>query len=97
MENHPARTAVRAARGDGRGCGLADVVLGPTQGDLTVIESGVTPGQIVVTDGVDKLIKGSKVTVKISSRRVRRRQETTPAWAWPGIGLARQTMSRAVG
>jgi multidrug efflux system membrane fusion protein len=46
---------------------MADVVLGPTQGDLTVIESGVTPGQIVVTDGVDKLIKGSKVTVKISS------------------------------
>ena len=40
---------------------MADVVLGATQGDYTVIQSGLSPGDIVVTDGVDKLQNGSKV------------------------------------
>ena len=40
---------------------LHDVVVGPTEGDQTVIEKGVTPGEVVVTDGVDKLQQGTKV------------------------------------
>lgn len=43
---------------------MRNVTVGPTEGDLTVIESGVEPGEVVVTDGVDKLQKGSKVAVR---------------------------------
>jgi multidrug efflux system membrane fusion protein len=39
------------------------ITLGATEADQTVIESGLTPGDIVVTDGVDKLEKGTKVKI----------------------------------
>ena len=38
-----------------------DVVSGPTEGDQTAIESGLSPGDVVVTDGVDKLTDGAGV------------------------------------
>jgi len=41
---------------------LVNVVAGATEGDDTVITQGVAAGDIVVTDGVDKLQEGSKVT-----------------------------------
>ncbi len=34
---------------------------GPTQGDLSAIKSGLSAGEKVVTDGVDKLQPGTKV------------------------------------
>ncbi len=37
---------------------------GATEGDTTVIEDGLQPGELVVTDGVDKLQPGTKVSVK---------------------------------
>jgi multidrug efflux system membrane fusion protein len=37
------------------------VKLGPVQGEITAIASGVTPGDVVVTDGADKLREGAKV------------------------------------
>ncbi|HLQ44763.1 MAG TPA: MdtA/MuxA family multidrug efflux RND transporter periplasmic adaptor subunit, partial [Planctomycetaceae bacterium] len=40
---------------------LRNVVIGPTEGLETAIESGLTAGQIVVTDGIDKLQPGAKV------------------------------------
>jgi multidrug efflux system membrane fusion protein len=48
---------------------LRDVVVGPSQSDdqgneSTVITSGVQPGDVVVTDGVDKLQNGSKVQAR---------------------------------
>jgi multidrug efflux system membrane fusion protein len=42
---------------------MRSVTLGPTEGEQTVVESGVVAGEVVVTDGVDKLQDGSKVTV----------------------------------
>ena len=39
------------------------VKTGPTSGENTIIEEGLKPGQIVVTDGVDKLRDGSKIRV----------------------------------
>ena len=41
---------------------MRNVVVGPTEADQTAIESGLAPGEIVVTDGVDKLQQGSKVS-----------------------------------
>jgi multidrug efflux system membrane fusion protein len=45
------------------------VVLGATEGDKTEIVSGVSPGDIVVTTGVDKLQEGSKVKATVSDQR----------------------------
>jgi membrane fusion protein, multidrug efflux system len=42
---------------------MHDVVVGPSEGDMTVIASGLNAGETVVTEGVDKLTDGSKVTV----------------------------------
>jgi len=42
---------------------LQNVVLGTVEGDEAEIQSGLSPGDTVVTDGVDKLQNGSKVIV----------------------------------
>lgn len=42
---------------------LRPVRLGPQEGGTAVIEDGLAPGEVVVTDGVDKLEPGMKVTV----------------------------------
>ena len=62
------------AQGAGRGdapkpegvAELRNVVLGPSEGDQTVIESGVEPGEIVVVDGVDKLQQGMTVVITMA-------------------------------
>jgi multidrug efflux system membrane fusion protein len=41
---------------------VRQVKLGVTEGDQTEIASGLNPGEVVVTDGVDKLQEGSKVS-----------------------------------
>jgi multidrug efflux system membrane fusion protein len=42
---------------------MRTVTPGATEGERTVITSGLNPGEMVVIDGVDKLQQGSKVTV----------------------------------
>ena len=42
---------------------LRPVKMGPTENDNVAIESGVAPGELVVTDGVDRLREGAKVEV----------------------------------
>jgi multidrug efflux system membrane fusion protein len=41
-----------------------EITAGPFEGDLTSVESGLSAGEIVVTDGVDKLQPGSKVSTR---------------------------------
>ncbi len=43
---------------------LRPVTVARTRGDETVIDRGVTPGEIVVTDGQIRLVPGSRITVK---------------------------------
>jgi multidrug efflux system membrane fusion protein len=43
---------------------LRNLVIGPTEGDQTIIESGLAPGEVVVTEGTDKLQPGSKVQLR---------------------------------
>jgi multidrug efflux system membrane fusion protein len=43
---------------------VRNVTVGPTEGEQTVVETGVQPGDVVVTDGVDKLQPGAKVSVR---------------------------------
>jgi multidrug efflux system membrane fusion protein len=46
--------------------GVQTVTTGPTDGTNTVITKGISPGDVVVTDGVDRLSDGAKVTVAIT-------------------------------
>lgn len=43
---------------------LRMITVGPSEGAETSIESGLTTGEIVVTDGIDKLTDGSKVSTR---------------------------------
>lgn len=40
---------------------VATVKIGPVQGETTAITSGISPGDVVVVDGTDKLREGAKV------------------------------------
>jgi multidrug efflux system membrane fusion protein len=42
---------------------MRTVTVGEQQGDQTVISEGLQPEEMVVTDGVDKLQDGAKVTI----------------------------------
>jgi multidrug efflux system membrane fusion protein len=42
---------------------LENIMTGPTEGEETIIDSGLKDGDIVVTDGVDKLQPGSRVSI----------------------------------
>jgi len=48
---------------------VSTVKLGPVQGETTAIASGVSPGDIVVTDGADKLKEGAKVELTTPESR----------------------------
>jgi membrane fusion protein, multidrug efflux system len=43
---------------------VRNITLGQTEGDDTIITTGLAAGEIVVTDGVDKLQAGSKVSIR---------------------------------
>ncbi len=48
---------------------LRTVTVGPTEGDQTVIEEGLAPGELVVTEGLDKLKPQAKVAMRESGAR----------------------------
>lgn len=48
---------------------IRKVRLGPVQGELVAIESGLRPGERVVVDGADKLREGAKVEATTSQAR----------------------------
>jgi len=49
---------------------MRPVKIGAAQGDLAALDSGLKPGELVVTDGVDKLRQGSKVRVQLAANPV---------------------------
>jgi multidrug efflux system membrane fusion protein len=57
-------TIVYVVKEDGT-VAIRPVVTGPTEGALTAIESGVEPGERVITDGVDRIREGAKVEVTV--------------------------------
>jgi multidrug efflux system membrane fusion protein len=46
---------------DDKSVSVKPVKLGPVQGEVTAIDSGIAPGAMVVVDGADKLREGGKV------------------------------------
>jgi multidrug efflux system membrane fusion protein len=63
---------------------MSNVVVGTIDGDNAEIQSGVSPGDTVVTDGVDKLQDGSKVIVQKGGGTSGGTNSDTPAA--PSIG-----------
>jgi multidrug efflux system membrane fusion protein len=55
---------------------MRTVTVSAAQGDQVAIESGVKPGDLVVTDGLDKLRQGTKVAFQMAA-------STTPSTAPP--------------
>ena len=43
---------------------LRTVELGPAQGDVVTITAGLTPGDLVATDGIDKISNKSRVVIR---------------------------------
>lgn len=53
------------------------VTIAATQGDVVAIASGVTAGEMVVTDGLDKLTNGTKVTVQVAANATPQKSTST--------------------
>ena len=64
------------------------VKLGPTDGDKVAVESGLSEGDRVVTDGADRLREGAKVTIPVAS---------ASAQAQPASASAGQSSGQAPG
>jgi multidrug efflux system membrane fusion protein len=47
---------------------VRNVTVQLTEGDQTAIKQGISPGEIVVTDGIDKLQQGSRVVVRMAGK-----------------------------
>ncbi len=50
---------------------VREVTLGTTEGEQTQIATGLAPNEVVVTDGVDKLQEGTKVSAHIAGEKPR--------------------------
>jgi membrane fusion protein, multidrug efflux system len=46
---------------------VRQITVGTTEGDNSEVTSGLTPGEVVVMTGVDKLQEGTKVNAQIPS------------------------------
>jgi len=47
---------------------VRNVTVQLSEGDQTAIKQGIAPGEIVVTDGIDKLQQGSRVVVRMAGK-----------------------------
>jgi membrane fusion protein, multidrug efflux system len=56
---------------------LRNIETGPAEGDVTTVESGIGPGEVVVTDGVDKLTAGAKVAARDTAGTKKAQAKTT--------------------
>jgi multidrug efflux system membrane fusion protein len=60
------------------------VKLGPTDGGYTAVLSGVQPGEVVVTDGTDRLREGAAVTLPAPAQTQKPQTQKPGAKATPG-------------
>jgi multidrug efflux system membrane fusion protein len=62
------------------------VKMGPSENDNVAIESGIQPGEVVVTDGIDRLREGAKVEVTTPFVPRQRGPGEGRRGNWPGKG-----------
>jgi multidrug efflux system membrane fusion protein len=65
VQRSPQGTFVYVVKGDST-VEMRNVVVGPTEGDAAAVDSGLTPGEVVVIEGVDKLQQGMKVAARLA-------------------------------
>jgi multidrug efflux system membrane fusion protein len=68
VQRNPQSTFVYVVKPDNT-VEVRTVTIGATQGDVIALNSGVTAGELLVTDGVDKLHAGSKVVVQAAAAK----------------------------
>jgi multidrug efflux system membrane fusion protein len=64
IQRSPQGTFVYAVQDDST-VDMRKVVVGPSEGDAVAIESGLTPGEPVVIEGVDRVQRGTKVAARM--------------------------------
>jgi multidrug efflux system membrane fusion protein len=64
IQRSPQGTFVYAVQDDST-VDIRKVVVGPSEGDEVAIESGLTPGEPVVIEGVDRVQRGTKVAARM--------------------------------
>lgn len=65
VQRSPTGTFVYLVRPD-KTVGMRPVTVAATQGDQAAIESGLSAGEVVVTEGVDRLQPGTRVSVQLA-------------------------------
>jgi multidrug efflux system membrane fusion protein len=89
VQRSPTSTFVYVVKEDNT-VDMRDVVIGPSEGEDTSIESGLAAGEIVVTEGVDKLQQGAKVSLGKpgggTTKPTTNRGATTRNGNWKGEG-----------
>jgi multidrug efflux system membrane fusion protein len=68
LQRSPQATFVYVVKDDGTVEGR-NVVVGPSEGDDVAIDSGLSAGEVVVVEGVDRLQQGTKVTAHMAGAR----------------------------
>jgi len=68
IQRSPQSTFVYVVK-DGGTVESRNVVVGPSEGDDVAINSGLSPGEVVVIEGVDRLQHGSKVAARMAGAR----------------------------
>jgi len=63
LQRNPQGTFVYVVKPDNT-VDVRTVTVGATQGEVVALNSGVTPGEMLVTDGLDRLHAGSRVTIQ---------------------------------
>ena len=76
----PSAALQRGARGlfvyvvkEDRTVTLREVKTGPTEGDATLVESGVEPGELIVVDGMDRLREGARIELASADKGAARK------------------------
>jgi multidrug efflux system membrane fusion protein len=69
------------------------VMVGPTEGTNTAIESGLKKGEIVVTDGIDKLQPGAKVAAREKTKKA---DASKPGESAPGDSTKHSSVKKDV-
>lgn len=62
VQRSPTSTFVYVVKSDDT-VDMRDINIGPSEGDDTLIATGLAAGELVVTGGVDKLLQGAKVSI----------------------------------
>ena len=85
IQRNGSTTFVYLVKGD-QSVTVRNVTVGTPSGDESEIASGISPGDIVVTQGVDKLLEGTKVAADVQTGDQAKRAGEGPADSPVGTG-----------